>query len=206
MIRLTQAVVVEGKYDKIRLSSIIDGVIITTNGFGIFKDKEMMSVLRRLAQTCGIVIMTDSDSAGFLIRNHICGGIKDGKVYNAYIPDVFGKERRKTQSSAEGKLGVEGMTSDAIMTALQRAGVYDASPTEERRRMITKTDLYNDGFTGRSNSRRLREILLRKLDLPERMTTNAMLDVINILLTFDEYKALADECFSQLQLTEENNA
>lgn len=191
MIRIKQAVIVEGKYDKIKLSSIIDGVILTTNGFGIFKDKEMMAVLRRLAHTCGIVILTDSDSAGFLIRRHICGSIKGGKIYNAYIPDILGKEKRKTEASAEGKLGVEGMSPEIIRQALSRAGVSDAEHTETAARKITKLDLYEDGFSGRADSKQRRLALLEKLDLPERLTTNAMLDVLNILLTFEEYKEIA---------------
>lgn len=190
MIRIKQAIIVEGKYDKIKLSSIVDGVILTTNGFGIFKDREMMAVLRKLAHTCGIVILTDSDSAGFLIRNRICGSIKGGKIYNAYIPDILGKEKRKREVSAEGKLGVEGVSAQIIREALQRAGVFDAQPIEAPTRKITKLDLFEDGLTGGADSKQRRLALLKKLQLPERLTTNAMLDVLNLLLTFEEYKAL----------------
>lgn len=193
MIKIKQAVIVEGKYDKIKLSSLIDGVIIPTNGFGIFKDKEMMSVIRRLASTCGIVIMTDSDSAGFLIRNHILGSVKDGKIYNAYIPDILGKEKRKTAPSCEGKLGVEGMSGEIVLEALRKAGVTDSGETEEMARRITKTDLYLNGLSGSPGCQKRRKALLEKLDLPERLTTNAMLDVLNILLSFEEYEELVSE-------------
>lgn len=193
MIKIKQAVIVEGKYDKIKLSSLIDGVIIPTNGFGIFKDKEMMSVIRRLASTCGIVIMTDSDSAGFLIRNHILGSVKDGKIYNAYIPDILGKEKRKAAPSCEGKLGVEGMSGEIVLEALRKAGVTDSGETEEMARRITKTDLYLNGLSGSPDCQKRRKALLEKLDLPERLTTNAMLDVLNILLSFEEYEKLVSE-------------
>lgn len=193
MIRLKQAVIVEGKYDKIKLDGIIDGLIIPTNGFEIFKDKEKLALIKRLAETRGIVILTDSDSAGFKIRNYIGGCIGSGTVYHAYIPDIFGKERRKEKYSGEGKLGVEGIPKDTILSALEKAGVRGADFSDSSRRRITKLDLYSDGFTGRADSKSKRLSLLKKLELPERLSSNAMLDVMNAFLSFEEYKNIVEE-------------
>ena len=192
MIKIKEAVIVEGKYDKIRLSSLIDALIITTDGFGIFKDKEKMNLLRRLAETRGLLVITDSDSAGFVIRNHLRSCIPPERIRHAYIPDVFGKERRKAFPSKEGKLGVEGMSTEALLAALQRAGVTcEESPTiqpsDKERQTITQADFYRCGLSGGENSATERARLLRHLGLPEKITAKALLGVINDCMTPEEF-------------------
>jgi Small primase-like proteins (Toprim domain) len=192
-IRIREAVIVEGKYDKIRLSSLIDGLIITTDGFGIFKDAAKMDMLRKLAETRGLLVITDSDSAGFVIRNHLRSCIPPERVRHAYIPDVFGKERRKDAPSKEGKLGVEGMSTAVLLEALRKAGVVceeSASPQETAERAaITSTDFYRCGLSGGPNSALLRAELLLYLGLPSKMTAKALLGVINEYMTIDEFYA-----------------
>lgn len=190
MIKLKQAVIVEGRYDKIKLSSIIDGLILTTDGFQIFKDKQKLELIRKLAQSCGIIIMTDSDSAGFMIRSFLGSSIKDGKVYHAYIPDIYGKESRKTSAGAEGKLGVEGIPKEVIIEALKNAGITETPSNNSRK--ITKTDLFEDGICGGQNSRQKRGRLIKMLNLPEKISANSLLKVLNIMLTYDEYKEYID--------------
>ena len=186
MIKIKQAVIVEGKYDKIKLSTVLDTVIIQTDGFGIFKDKEKQKLIKRLAQTRGIVILTDSDSAGFKIRSFIGSTVDNCKIINAYIPDIFGKERRKTEPSKEGKLGVEGVSEQVIMQALANAGVL-CERTEEPERPITKLDLYELGFTGGENSSEKRAALLKYYDLPSRLTANSLVKVLNCITSYDEF-------------------
>ncbi|HIT54525.1 MAG TPA: DUF4093 domain-containing protein [Candidatus Fimivicinus intestinavium] len=193
MIRIRQAVIVEGKYDKIKLSSLLDTVIIPTDGFGIFKNKEKMNLIRRLAQTRGIVILTDSDAAGFKIRSYIGGSLPPEHVIHAYIPDIIGKERRKSAPSQEGKLGVEGMPARILMECLERAGVT-CEETAEPGRRITKSDLYEDGLSGRPNSLMLRKRLLAQLQLPERLSANALVQVLNLFMTYEEYKQAVRSC------------
>lgn len=188
MIKLEQAVIVEGKYDKIKLSSIIDAVIITTNGFNIFKDTEKLELIRYYAEKTGIIIMTDSDSAGFIIRNHIKGAVKKGTVINVYIPDIMGKEKRKLKPSAEGKLGVEGVEKKIILEALEKAGVT-ASAGEEREK-ITKTDLFTHGLSGGKNSSELRKKLLEYLKLPSLLSPNSMLEVLNTMMSPEELEEI----------------
>lgn len=189
MIKLRQTVIVEGKYDKIRLSSLIDAPILQTDGFAVFKDKEKLQLIRRAAEKNGILILTDSDSAGFRIRSFLSGCVPPETVKHAYIPDILGKERRKTEHSKEGKLGVEGMKTEALVEALNKAGVLCEEESEsEKRRQITVTDLFEDGVSGGQNSRALKAALLRYLDLPERLSTSSLLQVLNTILTFDEYK------------------
>lgn len=185
MIKLKQAVVVEGKYDKIKLVSIIDAVIIETNGYGIFKDKEKLSLIRYYAKKTGIIIMTDSDSAGFKIRNFLKGAVPDGNIINVYIPDIFGKEKRKIKPSCEGKLGVEGVDKKIILNALEKAGV-SADSSEINKDKINKTDLFELGLSGRNNSSFIRRKLLKKLELPELLSASAMLDVLNTMMNKDE--------------------
>lgn len=191
MIKIKEAVIVEGKYDKIRLSSLIDGLIITTDGFGIFKNKEKMQMLRKLAETRGLLIITDSDSAGFVIRNHLKSCISPELIKHAYIPDIFGKERRKTEHSKEGKLGVEGMSTEVLIAALQKAGVIctdDINSVEpENRRMITRQDFFRAGLSGGEGSSAKRAELLNVLRLPQRMTANALLGVINDYMTWEQF-------------------
>ena len=191
MIKLKEAVIVEGKYDKIRLESVIDAPIIVTDGFGIFKNREKMNYIRRLARSRGIIILTDSDSAGFLIRSHITGCIKDGNIKNVYIPDVFGKEKRKDKPSKEGKLGVEGIDGEVILSALKKAGI-GADITNEPTKKITKADLYELGLNGTDGSKQKREAVLKKLELPSRMSQNAMLEALNIFYSYDELVELIE--------------
>lgn len=188
MLKTDKIIVVEGKYDKIKLSSLIDAVIIETDGFAIFKDKSKQRLLKKLACEKGIVVLTDSDSAGFVIRNFISGFIPNDKIINAYIPDIYGKERRKSAYSKEGKLGVEGVSADILKESLEKAGVICSDNGAVNKRFVTKNDFYLDGLTGSDGSREKRLRLLKYLDLPERLTTNAMIDIINSFMTYDDYK------------------
>jgi ribonuclease M5 len=191
VIRIREAIVVEGRYDRAALAQLVDTVIVETHGFGIFKDREKLDYLRRLAARRGLVILTDSDGAGFLIRNHIRGCVDPKLVKHAYIPDVYGKERRKNAPSKEGKLGVEGMRPEILLEALQRAGAtFEDDPAAERPARITKADLYARGLSGREGSRENRLSLLRRLNLPERMSADAMLDVLNALMDREAFYRL----------------
>lgn len=186
-IKLPQAVIVEGKYDKIKLESLIDGVILTTNGFRIFKDKEMQRLIRTLAKTCGIVVLTDSDAAGFQIRAMLSGIVWEGEIINVYIPDILGKEKRKRRPSAEGKLGVEGMETAVLKDAFKRAGVLE-TPKDPKAPLITRMDLYEDGLCGGDRSAFLRRELYLRLGLPARLSTGAAIPLLNHILTREEYK------------------
>lgn len=192
MIKLRQAIVVEGKYDKIRLESLVDTLIITTDGFSIFKDKEKVNMLKRIAKEKGIIIMTDSDSAGFLIRNHLSGCIPSEQITHVYIPDIFGKEKRKDAPSKERKLGVEGMNGEILLNALKQAGI-DAHKTKEPSDPITKNDLYEDGYTGGADSAHMRSMLRKKYSLPDHLSTNSMLNVLNVISSREEYKKITLE-------------
>ena len=194
MIKVDKIIVVEGKYDKIKLSSIVDGVIIETSGFGIFKDKEKQKLLRRLAVEKGLLILTDSDSAGFMIRSFLSSIVPNEYITNAYIPDVFGKEKRKDVPSKEGKLGVEGVSLEIITQALLNAGVGCSVSEKSVVNSVTNMDLYDDGLTGGTDSKEKRKSFLRYLDLPERMSTKSMLEVINTIMTYDEYKKAVSDC------------
>ncbi len=187
MIKLKQAVIVEGKYDKIKLDSIIDTLIIETDGFQIFKDREKLDFIRKLAKTRGVIVMTDSDSAGFMIRSHIGGAVIEGEIINVYIPEIAGREKRKTKDSADGLLGVEGVSEQVIMSALAAAGVT-AAQDETQCRRVTKSDLYDDGLYGGTNSRLLREKLLQSLGLPHRISANVLPRAIEHLVTYEQYK------------------
>jgi ribonuclease M5 len=190
-LKLRQAVIVEGKYDKIKLEGLIDGVILTTDGFRIFKDKAMQALIRSLAKTCGIVLLTDSDAAGFKIRAKLAGIVAAGDVTNVYVPDILGKEKRKPQRSAEGKLGVEGMALEVLREAFERAGVL--AETRNRREHITRLDLYEDGLLGGDNSAEKRRALFSRLGLPSRLSASAALPLLNQMLTRPEYEELVDE-------------
>ena len=185
MISVKEVIVVEGRYDKNTLSQVFDAVIVETSGFGLFKDGEKLALLRRLAEKRGLVVLTDSDGAGFVIRNYIKGAIDPALVKMAYIPDVPGKERRKSSPSKEGKLGVEGMSAEVLIAALRRAGATLGGETAPHRTGgITKATLYELGLSGRPDSAARRRELLKKLDLPEKLGANALLDVLNAL--YDE--------------------
>ena len=187
MLKIREAIVVEGRYDKNTLSQIVDTVIIQTDGFGIMKNKQQLKLLRSVAEKRGLIILTDSDGAGFVIRNRLKGAIPAQYVKHAYIPDIYGKERRKTSPGKEGKLGVEGMTPDVLCQCLQRAG---ATFLEEKTTIqcdsISKQDLFDLGLSGGADSSKKRASLLRALDLPEHMSSNAMLQALNVLYSLEE--------------------
>ena len=191
MIRIREAIIVEGRYDKNTLAQIVDAPILETSGFGIFHDSQRLALLRRLAETRGIIVLTDSDGAGFVIRNYLRGAIDPAQVKHAYIPDVAGKERRKRTASKEGKLGVEGMRPEVLLEALRRAGATLCGEEPARRAGgITKATLYELGLSGGPGSAEKRRALLKELDLPEKLSANALLDVLNALYTSEELRAL----------------
>ncbi len=187
MIRLKQAVIVEGKYDKIKLSSFLDAVIITTNGFGIYKDKEKTAFIRTLAKSCGVIILTDSDHAGLRIRNHLKGCIPDGEVINVFVPQIKGKEKRKESPSAEGYLGVEGLSDDILKEAFEKAGVI--SDGTYKPPFIDKARLMDDGFIGMPDSSKKRTFLLKELGLPDLLSTSSMLEILNRIYSLEEYES-----------------
>ncbi|MBQ7782968.1 MAG: DUF4093 domain-containing protein [Oscillospiraceae bacterium] len=198
MIKIDRAVIVEGKYDKIKLSSVMEGVILCTDGFRIFKDKEKMKIIRHYAEKTGIIILTDSDTAGFKIRRYLKGAINGGDIINVYIPDIFGKERRKAQPSKEGKLGVEGMDEKTLLEAFEKAGVLCGSSDKNSDEKIDKMLLYELGYSGGSNCSERRRILLRHLDLPELMTTSAIADILNTMITPEELIKITEELFGSI--------
>ena len=194
MVKIQQAIVVEGRYDKNTLSQIIDAPILQTNGFGIIKDKQQLQLLRRVAKTRGLIVFTDSDGAGFVIRNFLKSAIEPQYLLHAYIPDIAGKEKRKSAPGKEGKLGVEGMTPDVIIECLRRAGATVlGDETTEPGKQITKQDLMELGLSGGSNSSILRGKLLKKLDFPEHMSANAMLQALNVLYTPEQLQRIVSE-------------
>ena len=189
MLTIREAIVVEGRYDKNTLSQVVDTLILETNGFGIFKDPERMSLLRRAAERRGLIVLTDSDGAGFVIRNRIRGSIPAEHLKHAYIPDVYGKEKRKRQRGREGKLGVEGMRPEVLEAALRRAGATFLDETGEaapKRQAITKADLMALGLSGGPGAAERRKELLHRLELPERLSPNALLEVLNALFALGE--------------------
>ena len=187
MIKIDRPIIVEGKYDVIKLSRIVDTLIIKTDGFGIFKDKEKQQLLRRLAKEKGIIVLTDSDSAGFLIRKFLKSSISDELITHVYIPDVYGKEKRKTQAGKEGKLGVEGISEEILIDAFTKAGVICKENPDESRRLITNIDLYEAGLMGRDNSKEKRQRLMKALALPERLSTSSLLKILNTFVTYEEF-------------------
>ncbi len=191
MIKLQQVIVVEGKYDKIKLSNFIDALIITTDGFRIFKDSQKLQLIRLMAKTRGIILMTDSDSAGFIIRNFLSQAVKDGQVSHVYIPEIIGKERRKEEWSSDRLLGVEGVSEQVIADALQAAGVMGGS--KENFAPVTKLQMYEDGFYGQTDSTRRRAELCRALGLPERISSNMLPRVISEVCGEKEYKKAVKE-------------
>lgn len=195
MVKIKEAIIVEGRYDKNTVSQVVDTLIIETEGFGIFSDGEKLGMIRRIADKMGIIVLTDSDGAGFVIRNHLKGAVSPDSIKQAYIPDIYGKERRKKTPSKEGKLGVEGMSPKTIVEALRRAGA--TFETEESCEKpvggITKTDLYLLGFSGGEGSAERRKALIKALCLPERLTSNALVDVINALYTKAEFEEFISE-------------
>ncbi len=190
MVKIREAVVVEGRYDKNTLSQIVDASILETSGFGIFKDKQQLALLRRVAESRGLIVFTDSDGAGFVIRNHLKSVIPAKFLKHAYIPDIYGKEKRKVAPGKEGKLGVEGMRPEIILDALRKAGATIEGEECKSRNQITKQDLMDLGLSGGADSSAKRLKLLKKLDLPEHMSANAMLQALNLLYSLDELNAI----------------
>lgn len=196
MIKCRMPVIVEGKYDRITLSALLDGTILETGGFGIYRNKELMEMLRVMARKTGIVVLTDSDAAGFQIRNHIRSAIHEGTIVDVYIPDVYGKERRKAAPSKEGKLGVEGLSPALLEEAFRKAGV-GTEQVEHRGEPVTKTDLYLWGFNGTDGAAEHRRELLSKLGFPARMSTNALLGAINVLYNREEFTEWLNNWFPE---------
>ena len=197
MVKVKQAIVVEGRYDKNTLRQIVDCPIFETNGFGVMNDKELVALLRVAAQTRGLVIFTDPDGAGFVIRNYLKGVLPREGVLHAYVPDVFGKERRKTTPGKEGKLGVEGMTREVILKALRDAGAeLDGEAAKASRDPITKQDFFALGLSGGADSSAKRKTLQKELELPEHMSANALLQALNLLFSREEF-------LSRYQINEE---
>lgn len=188
MVRIQEAIVVEGRYDKNTLAQLVDAPILETSGFGIMKDKAQLDLLRKVAMTRGLIIFTDSDGAGFVIRNYLKSAIEPKYLKHAYIPDIFGKERRKSAPGKEGKLGVEGMTPDVILESLRRSGATILGEASKQVQGITKQDLMALGLSGGVGSSQKRLALLNQLQLPEHMSSNAMLQALNLLMTLDELK------------------
>ncbi|MCQ2478641.1 MAG: DUF4093 domain-containing protein [Clostridia bacterium] len=186
MIKLRKAVIVEGKYDKIKLKNIIDAPIITTDGFGVFKNTEKRNLIKALAQNNGIVIITDSDDAGILIRNYLKGVCKDGEIVNVYLPQLKGKEKRKAAPSKQGFLGVEGISEDIIIKALNKYGVT-SEKSDINTKKVSKTDLYTLGLSGKSDSANLRTEFSKHLNIPTSISCNSFLEIINAQYTYDEF-------------------
>ena len=190
MIKLTPAIVVEGRYDKNKVSQIFDTTVIEVGGFGLFKDKEKTDMLRRIARTRGIVVLTDPDGAGLVIRNRIKSCISTGKVYHAYIPDIEGKEKRKTKHSKEGLLGVEGVPDELIVEAVRKSGAMDE--TAKPAILLTKELMYELGLSGKTDSKQARAKVIRELNLPKNLSANALMDAINALAFDPDIQAYID--------------
>lgn len=192
MLRIKEAIVVEGRYDKNTLSQLVDTVILETSGFGIFKNREKLELFRRIGEKRGLIVLTDSDGAGLVIRNYLKGALPSHQVKHAYTPDLFGKERRKRLPGKEGKLGVEGMSPAILEAALRRAGatILDENAPHHAGTVLTKADLFLCGLSGGEDSREKRRALLKNLDLPENLSTNAMLPILSAL--YDRESLLAE--------------
>ncbi len=195
MIKINQAIIVEGKYDKIKLESIVDALIIPTDGFAVFKDTEKQKFIRRLADEKGILILTDSDSAGFMIRSFIGKTVSSDKVFHAYIPDIFGKEKRKSEYSKEGKLGVEGVNKEIIIGALEKSGIAFSENGKTESRKITHYDLYYYGLSGKPGSKEKRETFLEFISLPVRLSSSSFVKALNMFMTYEEFCDKIKECF-----------
>ena len=193
MLKIKEAIIVEGRYDKIKLKNLVDTTIIETNGFRVFSDKEKQTLIRKIAQTRGILVFTDSDSAGFVIRNFLRGAVDKSKIKHCYIPQINGKEKRKAHGSKEGFLGVEGVSDEVIIDAIRKSGAtIIGEESQAQSGEITKSDLKNLGLTGRENSEKLRKALLKNLGMPSYLTTNAMLSAINCLYSLEELKNIVE--------------
>ena len=193
MVKIKEAILVEGRYDKNTLSQIVDAPILETSGFGIFKDKKQMALLRQVAEKRGLIVFTDADGAGFVIRNHVKSAIPGKFLKHAYTPDIFGKERRKDKAGKEGKLGVEGMKPEIILEALRKAGATIEGEKPSASNAITKQDMMDLGLSGGADSSAKRLALLKKLNLPEHMSANALLQALNLLLSLEELERIVSE-------------
>lgn len=196
MLKIKEAIIVEGKYDKMKLKSLVDTPVIATNGFRVFKDKEKQNLIRQVANSRGVLILTDSDSAGFVIRNFLKGSVPSEKIKNCYIPEIKGKEKRKDAPSKEGFLGVEGVSDEIIINAVKQSGATILNSDETVKNIndeITKTLFFQLGLTGAENSKNLRTELLKSLNLPVYLTTNAMIEALNCLLTANELQDKVNE-------------
>ncbi len=193
MVKVREVILVEGRYDKNTLRQLVDAPILETKGFGIFKNRQMQAYLREVAPKRGVIILTDADGAGFVIRNFLKGILPKEQVKHAYIPDVYGKERRKAAPGKEGKLGVEGMKPETLLEALRRAGATLEGEASAPRNEITKLDLYEAGLTGGANSAAKRKALLDKLRLPERLSANGLLEALNLIYTKESFLAIIEE-------------
>ncbi len=193
MVKIKEAILVEGRYDKNTLSQIVDAPILETNGFGIFKDKKQMALLRTIAEKRGLIVFTDADGAGFVIRNHVKSAIPGKYLKHAYTPDIFGKERRKDKAGKEGKLGVEGMRPEIILEALRRAGATIEGEDIPASQAITKQDMMDLGLSGGADASGKRLALLKKLNLPEHMSANALLQALNLLYSLEELTTIVEK-------------
>lgn len=191
MLKIKEAVIVEGRYDKIKLSNILDALIIETNGFGIYKDKQKLKFIKRLANERGIIVLTDSDHSGFQIRNYIAAGVPKNKIKHIYIPDIYGKEKRKKAPSKEGKLGVEGMNEEVLLELFNKANINAENVIIKN--PVTNFDLYDLGFSGVSDAKQNKKKLLTALDLPEFLSINALLSYINSSMTREEFLLLCEK-------------
>ncbi len=196
MLHTEKAVITEGRYDKARLTTVIDGLIITTEGFGIFNSKEKQTLIKKLAEEKGIIILTDSDAAGFKIRNFLKNIVPEDKITHAYIPDIYGKEKRKASPSKEGKLGVEGIDNSLLEKALLNTGLFSETEKKSTDNPITASDLFETGLTGRENSADKRRALLLSMGLPARLTGKNLLSVLNTFMTKEELYEKAREIFA----------
>lgn len=194
MIKLSFPLIVEGKYDKITLENIVDTLIITTNGFAVFRDKEKCALIRTVSEKCGgVIIMADSDNAGNMIRAHLKNIIGDkAKIINVYVPSIKGKEKRKTKESKEGFLGVEGMEKQVIIDALKKSGAV-TDEIKERERKITKTDMFLCGLSGGNDSSYKRKELLKYIGLPQNLSSSALLDILNTYFSYEEFKEMIEK-------------
>ena len=192
MVKIKEAILVEGRYDKNTLSQIVDTPILETKGFGIFKDKKQMRLLRQVAEKRGLIVFTDADGAGFVIRNHVKSAIPGKYLKHAYTPDIFGKEHRKDKAGKEGKLGVEGMKPEVILEALRKAGATIEGENSTRTQSITKQDMMELGLSGGADASTKRLALLKKLNLPEHMSANALLQALNLLYTLEELTTIVE--------------
>ena len=196
MRKIKEVIVVEGRYDKNTLSQIVDATVVTVGGFSVFNDKEKLAFLRRLANERGLIVLTDSDGAGFVIRNHLKGALPKDKVKQAYIPDVMGKERRKRHAGKEGKLGVEGMKPEVLLEALRKAGATfldEETDAPVQKEPLTKADLFELGLTGGTDSSEKRQALLKKLGLPSKLTANGLLEALNLLYDRETLENIMNE-------------